>query len=73
MSYNLKLQCGCTVYVACHPQTRLAHTRVIDARGPSCRIGRHDVGARLYLWEILPDPEYRPRPRFVEEEDRRPS
>ena len=73
MSYNLTLPCGCLIYVACRPDTGVAHTRIIERRGPGCRVRRHEVGLRLYLWEILPDPKYRPRPRFVEEEDRRPS
>jgi hypothetical protein len=65
MSYNLTLQCGCIVYVARHPETGIAHTRVIESRGRCCRVRRHEVGLRLYLWEILPDPNYRPRPVFV--------
>jgi hypothetical protein len=55
MSYNLTLHCGCIVYVSCHPKTQVAHTRIIQTRGPDCRNRKHDVGARLYLWEILPD------------------
>ena len=55
MSYNLTLHCGCIVYVSCHPKTRVAHTRIIQTRGAGCANRRHDVGARLYLWEILPD------------------
>lgn len=55
MSYTLTLSCGCTVYVACHPKTRVAHTRVIESRGPCCRVRRHDVGVRLFLWEMLPE------------------
>jgi len=55
MSYNLALHCGCVVYVSCHPTTRVAHTRVIQSRGPDCRTRKHEVGARLFLWEILPD------------------
>jgi hypothetical protein len=58
MSYNLTLQCGCVVYVSAHPQTQVAHTRVIQTRGAACRVRRHDVGLRLYLWELLPDPSY---------------
>jgi hypothetical protein len=61
MSYNLTLQCGCVVYVSAHPRTRIAHTRVIQSRGPACPVRRHDVGLRLYLWELLPDPAHRPR------------
>lgn len=55
-SYTVALWCGCRVYVACHPRTRLAHTRVIEKRGHACPVRRHDVGARLWLWEMLPDP-----------------
>ena len=54
MSYNLSLSCGCVVYVSCHPRTRVAHTRVIEARGAACCVRRHEVGLRLYLWELLP-------------------
>jgi hypothetical protein len=36
MSYNLSLHCGCIVYVSCHPQTRVAHTRIIQSRGVEC-------------------------------------
>lgn len=70
MSYNLTLPCGCMVYVACHPQTRLAHTRVIERRGSACRSRRHDVGSRLYLWELLPDPRHRAAPVFVSDGSR---
>ena len=56
MSYNISLTCGCLVYVSCHPDTRVAHTRVIEARGAACRDRRHEVGLRLYLWELLPQP-----------------
>jgi hypothetical protein len=66
MSYNLTLQCGCVVYVSCNPTTRLAHTRIIQTRGGRCGIRRHEVGLRLYLWEILPDPVYRPLPEWAE-------
>jgi hypothetical protein len=56
MSYNLSLSCGCVVYVSCHPRTRVAHTRVIEARGAECGVRRHEVGLRLYLSELLPQP-----------------
>jgi len=59
MSYTLVLQCGCVVYVSCHPKTRLAHTRIIQARGAQCGVRRHEIGLRLFLWEILPDPVHR--------------
>ena len=65
MSYNLTLQCGCMVYVACHPRTAIAHTRVIERRDPGCRVRRHEVGLRLHLWELLPDPQHRTGPVFV--------
>jgi len=57
MSYDLALSCGCVVYVSCHPVTRVAHTRVIQARGLQCRVRRHEVGLHLYLWELLPERE----------------
>ena len=53
MSYNLTLQCGCIVYVACDPKTGLSHTRIVELRGEHCRIKRHDIGTRIYLWEIV--------------------
>lgn len=65
MSYNLTLPCGCLVYVACNPHTRFAHTRIIERRGAGCSVRRHEVGLRLYLWELLPDPNHRPQPIFV--------
>jgi hypothetical protein len=58
MSYTLTLPCGCIVYVACHPETHVAHTRVVEQRGPACRTPRHEVGARVYLWELLPEPHH---------------
>jgi len=73
MSYTLTLQCGCTVYVACHPLTRLAHTRIIQSRGASCRMRAHAVGVRLYLWEMLPDPVHRPRPDWSDSREVLPS
>ena len=56
MSYTLTLHCGCSVYVACDPKTSVAHTRVIEALGRLCRVRRHEVGLKLYLWDLLPDP-----------------
>jgi hypothetical protein len=56
MSYTVTLWCGCRVYVSCHPVTRIAHSRIVEHRGDSCPVRRHDVGARLWLWELLPDP-----------------
>jgi hypothetical protein len=60
MSYDLTLQCGCVVYVSAHPTTRIAHTRIIQSLGPVCRVRRHEVGLRLYLWELLPEPAVDP-------------
>lgn len=59
MSYTLTLSCGCTVYVSCHPRTRIAHSRIIERRGSGCRNRRHDTGSRLWLWELLPGPDER--------------
>jgi len=56
MSYTVTLWCGCCVYVSCHPTTRLAHTRIVEQRGATCPVRRHEIGARLWLWELLPDP-----------------
>jgi hypothetical protein len=28
---------------------------VVERRGPACLVKNHEVGARLYLWEILPE------------------
>jgi hypothetical protein len=55
MSYNLTLDCGCLVYVACHPVTDVPHTRVIERRNTRCGIRKHDVGVRLAVWELLPE------------------
>jgi hypothetical protein len=65
MSYTLALTCGCVVYVACHPRTGLAHTRVIELRDEACHNRRHRTGARLWLWEMLPDPLCTSQPQFV--------
>jgi hypothetical protein len=56
VSYTLTIGCGCVVYVASHPRTRIVHTRIIEQRGRECRVRSHDVGARLQLWELLPEP-----------------
>ena len=55
MSYAISLWCGCRVYVACHPRTLVPHARVIERRGTRCADRRHEVGARIRLWEMLPD------------------
>jgi hypothetical protein len=56
MSHNITLYCGCNVYVACHPRTGVAHTRVLESRHPLCPVRKHEVGVRLALWELLPEP-----------------
>ena len=70
MSYNLTLQCGCLVYVACDPRTTVAHARIIERRDPGCRVRKHEIGLRLSLGEIVtelveiePEPDHRPVPR----------
>ena len=65
MSHNLTLACGCVVYVSAHPETGVAHTRIIQSRGDACRVRRHEVGLRLFLWELLPDATDQ-RPAFGE-------
>lgn len=57
MSYTVTIGCGCLIYVASHPRTRVVHTRIIERRGGECRIRAHAIGVRLQLWEMLPDPE----------------
>jgi hypothetical protein len=54
-SYTVTLWCGCRVYVSRHPLSGMTHTRVIEHRSEQCRVRKHDVGARLWLWELLPD------------------
>jgi hypothetical protein len=53
MSYTIALGCGCEVYVACDPLTRLAHTRIIDRHSLTCPVRSHEVGKRLHVWELL--------------------
>ena len=55
MSHTLMLPCGCLVYVACNPLTAVAHTRVIEKRGAFCGVRAHWIGARIFIWEILPE------------------
>jgi hypothetical protein len=55
MSYNLTLQCGCLVYIACDPLTSVAHARILERRDPGCRVRKHEVGLRLSLFEIVTD------------------
>jgi hypothetical protein len=54
MSYSLTLTCGCDVYVSCHPQTGVPHTRIIERRSAACPVRMHEVGRRLQIWELLP-------------------
>jgi len=55
MSYSVMLWCGCTVDVSCHAATGIAHSRIIERRGTTCSVKRHEVGTRVWLWELLPD------------------
>ena len=55
-SHTLTLDCGCTVYVACHPASGLAHSRILETHAPGCHLRRHERGTRLLLWELLPGP-----------------
>ena len=70
MSYTLTIPCGCSVYVSCHPLTRVAHARIVERRGTACPMRRHVVGARVWLWELLPDPSYTASPVYAVEEGR---
>jgi hypothetical protein len=54
MSYTIPLPCGCTAYVSCWPDSGVAHTRVIEFRAAACRVRSHERGAKVYLWELLP-------------------
>jgi len=56
MSHNVTLYCGCVVYIACHPHTGVAHTRVLERKDPRCPVRKHEIGLRLALWELLPEP-----------------
>jgi hypothetical protein len=60
MSYTVTLWCGCRVYVSCNPATGIAHSRIVEAHDKACPIKRHEVGARLWLWELLPDRRVEP-------------
>jgi hypothetical protein len=48
----------------------VAHTRVIESRARRCGSRRHEVGARLQLWELLPDPLHQTYPVFVSNGER---
>jgi hypothetical protein len=47
----------------------VAHTRVVESRGAQCATRRHEIGLRLHLWELLPDPGYLTRAVFVSNGD----
>lgn len=68
-SYNLVLPCGCTLYVACHPVTRVAHTRIIERHSAQCRERRDEVGARISLWELLPTSNHRAQVEFLGDDE----
>ena len=55
MSHTVTLWCGCTVHVSCQPGTGIAHSRMVEMRGPACPIRGHEIGARVWLWELLPE------------------
>lgn len=55
MSYNLTLHCGCVLRVTCDSRTDTGPIRVIETPGDGCAVRTHDVGARIYLWELLPN------------------
>ena len=54
MSYTVTLGCGRRGYVACHPQTGVVHTRIIEARSAECAVRSHAIGVRIPVWELLP-------------------
>jgi len=66
MFYRLCLACGCTVYVVRDPITGVAQLRELESRGSSCTDRRHALGARLWLWEILPEPQRPEEPPLAE-------
>jgi hypothetical protein len=67
VSHTLTLECGCVVYVSRNPNTAVTHSRVIEKQGSTCTTRHHEVGARLALWELLPDPTRR-RDRVSDDE-----
>ena len=56
MSHNITLYCGCVVHIACHPDTGVAHTRLLVHHHPLCPVRKHEIGMTLALWELLPEP-----------------
>ena len=73
MSYTLTIPCGCSIYVSCHPRTGIVHARIVERRGATCPTRRHDAGARVRLWELLPDASYSVSPVFAVEEGQAPT
>jgi len=61
MAYSVILWCGCTVDVSCDATTGIAQSRIIGRRGTVCTVRRHEVGTRVWLWELLPDSSRRLR------------
>lgn len=59
MSYTLTLQCGCSIFVMSHPQSGIAHSRILERRGRFCSHRGHQAGMRLWLWDMLPDQGHR--------------
>ena len=55
MSYTFPLHCGCRVLVSGPSSEFGPCKRVIGRRGTACRYLRHRAGARVWLWELLPD------------------
>lgn len=55
MSYNLILECGCTVYVSHDPLTNAQRSRVLERLGPTCPVSEHKVGARVFRQDLLTD------------------
>jgi hypothetical protein len=55
MSYNLVLECGCTVYVSHDPLTNAQCSRVLERRGPNCPVRDHTVGARVFRSDLIPE------------------
>ena len=56
MSYTLTLDCGCIAYVAAEAGESQTPTRVLQSRAAACRVKSHQVGVRVWIWELLPGP-----------------
>ena len=59
MVYTITLWCGCRISVSGGPDERVGRTRIVEARGAACPDRRHIVAARLRLWEMLPEAQFR--------------